>query len=219
MKERPILMSAPMVRAILDGSKTQTRRVVKPQPLVTDIKAEWAGRRPKGDGGGGFAHFPRKGETPSLDYMLFNCPYGQPGDRLWVRETFADLRGAGFDRAFAYLADSSKKGYEDEESKRCRLDYGVKWKPSIHMPRIASRLTLEITGVRVERLQDISEAHAIAEGIYQDIGGKYQKAKGSGPFCNTARQAFQFLWEDINGAESWAANPWIWVVEFKRVGK
>lgn len=155
MKERPILMSAPMVRAILDGSKTQTRRVIKVQPTA----------QPK------LCHNVTNNGRPSwvsdlyiqgarMGSQMQICPYGQPGDRLWVRETFADLRGAGFDTAFAYLANSSKKGHEDEESKRCRLDYGVKWKPSIHMPRIASRITLEITGIRVERLQDINNNDA-----------------------------------------------------------
>lgn len=234
MKERPILFSGPMVRAILEGRKTQTRRVIKPQPVpfiqyTPDIHPTTR-TAPYIDAYCGERKTAKNPRGMSRDWYWWTadnrlgehvarCPYGQPGDRLWVRETFADLRGAGFDRAFAYLADSSKKGYEDEESKRCRLDYGVKWKPSIHMPRIASRITLEITGVRVERLQDITEEDARAEGI-TDGGctecGNHEPCGCANPSPD-ARDAFCFLWGEINGAESWAANPWVWVIEFKRL--
>ena len=198
MKERPILFSASMVRAILNGSKTQTRRVIKQQPPNWSWHSVESVAKVYG----------LTQRIGSKNYWIKPCPYGQPGDRLWCRETWADLRGAGFDRPFAYLADSSKKGYEDEESKRCRLDYGVKWRPSIHMPRIASRITLEITGVRVERLHDITNNDALDEGTpdLRTIENGWDM-----------RRCFQDLWEQINGAGSWAENPWVWVIEFKKV--
>lgn len=192
-KERPILFSAPMVRAILDGNKTQTRRVVKlrnGQYMPPSEKADINGWR----------------------QMLRNCPYGQPVDRLWVRETFADLRGTGIEhrpdpsgplKRYAFAADHPPGSHGDE----ARKEFGVKWKPSIHMPRAASRITLEITGVRVERLQDVSRGDAMAEGCpFQNMAG------GPNP-CNW----FAGLWESINGTESWQSNPWVWVVEFKRL--
>lgn len=205
MKERPILFSAPMVRAILGGNKTQTRRVVKPQP-GTQMESVLQHNRP---------------EWP--------CPYGNPGVRLWVRETFADLRGTGIEhrsdpsgplQRYAFAADCLPGSYRDQ----ARRDFGVKWKPSIHMPRAASRITLEITGVRVERLSDCSETDAIAEGIERcEDGVGWRRGPVSGDIPNTATRtafpklAYQSLWESINGTGSWDANPWVWVVEFKRV--
>ena len=195
MKERPILFSAPMVRALLDGSKTQTRRVVKPQPSI--LAGEllcW------------------KDNALTDDQMAALCPYGKPGDRLWVRETFADLRGTGIEhrpdpsgplKRYAFAADHPPGSNGDE----ARKEFGVKWKPSIHMPRAASRITLEITEVRVERLQDISRGDAMVEGC---------------PFPNMAayndpRKWYADLWESISGPGSWDANPWVWAIEFKRL--
>jgi hypothetical protein len=181
MKERPILFSAPMVRALLDGSKTQTRRVVKPTP-------EWIGQS------GVLSYRGRVGLPHAL------CPYGQPGDRLWVRETHMDL-GA----CYLYRADASA------EQERAIVAPRQPWRPAIHMPRAASRITLEITGVRVERLQDISEADALEEGItYNDIPNN-----GLDPM--RARTWFRGLWESINGPGSWEANPWVWAVSFNRL--
>ena len=187
MKERPILFSAPMVRALLDGTKTQTRRVVKPTP-------EWIGQS------GVLSYRGRVGLPHAL------CPYGQLGDRLWVRETWArDDEDGGL----CYRADIGKGGDADDWE-RNRLD-GVprfRWRPSIHMPRAASRITLEITGVRVERLQNISEADAVAEGVRNSLhmpGGRF------------ANENFAHLWWAINGDGSWEANPWVWAVEFKRL--
>ncbi len=184
MKERPILFSAPMVRALLDGSKTQTRRVVKPTP-------EWIGQS------GVLSYRGRVGLPHAL------CPYGQPGDRLWVRETHMDL-GA----CYLYRADA------EAEQERAIVAPRQLWRPAIHMPRAASRITLEITGVRVERLQDISEDDALAEGcsstaIVHEDGEDY-----TGHY---ASEEYQVLWESINGPGSWDANPWVWVVEFKRL--
>jgi len=205
MKERPILFSAPMVRAILDSTKTQTRRVLRPQPpgSTTDVMT-W--HHPDDERKG--AHFWSWGPDPAnpgRDYIqpdwAVPCPYGEPGDRLWVRETFSPVPmvwtegGVDHRSDFAYLATGDIIG--------CH-----KWRPSIHMPRSASRITLEITGVRVERLQDISEADALAEGV-SAIMDEMRRA--------TPRCDFQALWQSINGPDSWAANPWVWVIEFKRI--
>ncbi|MBW0450878.1 hypothetical protein [Paraburkholderia phenoliruptrix] len=206
MKERPILFSGPMVRALLDGRKTQTRRIVTPQPV---IQRGWVG-------GAYWERRPERGMQPAdrwcIRDMVQFSPYGQAGDRLWVRETFAHIyRGNAMpetrcDEDVVYAAD----GFRPDE-----YVYGS-WKPSIHMPRWASRITLEVTGVRVERLNDISEDDARAEGCapaWLDVNGQDVNAYGK----PTYRQGFARLWRDINGADSWDANPWVWVVEFKRV--
>ncbi len=204
---RPILFGAPMVRALLAGTKTQTRRTVKlphENPLGKWEVLPWGGPN------GGRT---REGQTVPFQNVighsrtgeLIGCPYGQPGDRLWVRETWAqpDRRSAGFP-LWVYLAD-----YQERP--------GHNWRPSIHMPRAASRITLEITGVRVERLQDISEADAMAEGCTKNHNGYFW----GGPHAvsglkqmATAVSAYRDLWESINGPGSWDANPWVWVVEF-----
>ena len=211
MKERPILFSAPMVRAILSGSKSQTRRVVKPQP--TEGGLEWATAC-----GGDFAAW----QDPLLlldehsedgGPCQRKCPYGRIGEKLWVRETWMDLLGTGIERKtgdhgrYAYAADTPPGSYGDDQRKA----YGLKWRPSIHMPRAASRITLEVTGVRVERLQDISEADALEEGI------TYNDLPNNGLDPRRARTWYHRLWESINGPGSWEANPWVWVVEFKRL--
>ena len=180
MTERGILFNGTMVRALLDGSKTQTRRVVKPQP--------YEGGRP---------------EHWSISELSQFCPYGQPGDRLWVRETFAYL-GTNKRGPHAYCADT-------DDGERIRVD--APWKPSIHMPRAASRILLEIVSVRVERLNEISEGDAQAEGW------QYRPDVSDDPDVHTdaARDWYSDLWEQINGAGSWDTNPWVWVIEFKRV--
>jgi hypothetical protein len=175
-----------MVRAILNGSKTQTRRVVKLKP--------WHSLQEREDG----TLWPWMHDNDrDCDHWL-PCPYGQPGDRLWVRETFAEgIHQMADANHWAYAAD--RFGTQQRLSDR--------WKPSIHMPRSASRITLEITIVRVERLQDISEADAMAEGVN---AGKYLGLERANA------RAFSELWESINGPDSWAANPWVWVIEFRR---
>jgi len=181
--DRPILFSAPMVRALLAGTKTQTRRAVKMD--------RWR----LADGGEEFA-------PPTAA-----CPYGQPGDRLWVREAWARTKVAQ-DATGAIVVV-----YRESDS---RTDYGGPWKPSIHMPRAASRITLDITRVRVERLQAISEADAIAEGIVQTYDG-WGLPAGEHYHAADPRQSYFSLWEAINGPGSVEANPWLWVVEFKRL--
>lgn len=200
-KERPILFSGPMVRAILDGSKTQTRRIVKPQPETF-----------QGEKGIEFSltsnHRPVFADTFSRHY----CPMGAVSDRLWVRENFSvstDTIGLG----------GSIAGFDPEKYPDIRVWYQsdntrptwaeCRWRPSIHMPRWASRITLEVIGVRVERLRDISEQDAIAEG--------FQKAHLHGELWATARSEFWDCWESIYGQGQRAENPWVWVVEFKRL--
>ncbi|TQK10218.1 hypothetical protein [Herbaspirillum sp. SJZ107] len=189
MKERPILFTGPMVRAILDGSKTQTRRIAK----------EFAGRD---DLDAILKRFPNQN----------GCPHGQPGDRLWVRETFGHPWHHAQPDYFYRATDAAVETHPD---------FG-RWTPSIHMPRRASRILLEITGVRVERLQDISEADAWAEGIEAFDGALedmaiFEMARRTGRPFEDAATTYAALWESINGAGSWDANPWVWVIEFKRV--
>jgi hypothetical protein len=209
VKERPILFSAPMVGPVLDGSKTQTRRVMKPQPRRVD------GGVPFGDSPA-WAH----AEPGSA---IMRCPYGIRGDRLWVREN-------GWERPYRSARDMREGAdtwppYEyDVEPVCCWEDGELKrlcWKrrPSIHMPRWASRITLEVTAVRVERLQSISETDAIAEGIEPAAEG-YWRLYGrdtNGDMDRSARTSYRSLWESINGPGSWDANPWVWVIEFKRL--
>ncbi|EMO4690003.1 hypothetical protein ACUHOO_000828 [Pseudomonas aeruginosa] len=224
MKERPILFSGPMVRAILEGRKTVTRRIAKPvkHPDLGNIYAP---------GALVLEHEPQH----VVDRA---CPYGQPGDRLWVRETWTDVNMCGAP-ALAYRADEDIRdlmeepgflddrgafNYDDPRVKPypfacwyAELDQ-ARWRPSIHMPRWASRILLEITSVRVERLQDISEEQALAEGVRgEPCDHARQACSDIGCWGDTAKGAFGFLWEQLNGAGAWQANPWVWVVEFKRV--
>lgn len=206
MRERPILFSAPMVRALLAGTKTQTRRVAPIESFgVKQIEPgsiTWAIRFTKPIGKDGVVGHYSGGlftaEQASRIVASQFCPYGQTGDRLWVRETWSTHRC--FDHISpAALTTRSLHYWADGEIK------SGKGRPSIHMPRWASRITLEITGVRVERLQAISNEDAEAEGVKCDLSSL------------GFRDHFQTLWASINGAESWNANPWVWVVEFKRV--
>ena len=192
MKERPILFSAPMVRALLAGTKTQTRRVVKKLPWFDPPGNRWyipLGQR----------SFKCDAEREAWQHMPKCCPYGQPGDRLWVRETFMDL-GA----CYLYRADAGA------EAERALAAPGQPWKPAIHMPRAASRISLEVTGVRVERLQEISEADAQSEGC---IAPMYASDESTLSFA----VAYRHLWEAINGPGAWERNPFVWVVEFRRI--
>lgn len=216
MKERPILFSAPMVRALLAGTKTQTRRVVKWRGLQQGLNRGFSGLQVERSGSNWVLTSPTR---TSHEYRSVPMPrpYGEPGDRLWVRETFQPLFADGFDHytsdwetgkgyAVRYVATDGRAEWidgDDNISDRC--------KPAIHMPRWASRITLEITDVRVERLQDISEADAIAEGVSMPDGTP------TPPEFWSYRQEFGCLWQSINGPGSWDANHWVWVIEFKRV--
>lgn len=232
MEERPILFSAPMVRAILAGTKTQTRRVVKPQPFASHPAGAVLGGQNCASRWIFYPAGPIDGSEEAAyetDDGLRPCPYGQPGDRLWVRETwrwYGRFRAGHNEGGFLYAADLSSKTFTDfpdaidrwgEFEAACERGQTNKWKPSIHMPRWASRLTLEITGVRVERVQEISEADARAEGCDGECPIGYIPAYQKAPLAYHYAQ----VWAAINGEEgsrSWSANPWVWVVEFKRVG-
>lgn len=204
MKERPILFSGLMVKAILSGSKTQTRRIASKDHSATSIRwVENMETRPEtGLHTGRYTGWIKECGAPLLIPM--KCPYGSVGDRLWVRETWKPVHCDGSGTIYsATCEDGSIKG----------------WKPSIHMHRFRSRITLEITGVRVERLQDISEADARAEGVESLAGGFYKAYRpvGQQVACLTAVASYVQLWESINGPGSWSANPYVWVLEFRRV--
>jgi len=206
MKERPILFSGPMVRAIMEGRKTQTRRIVKGCfPPITG---------------------PDHWNDFTDQAHVFKCPYGKPGDQLWVREAWAWGTGPadGQEPTKDNTAIIYREDWERTYPKGSDYDLSGSWKPSIHMPRWASRIQLEVTGVRVERLQDISEEDAWAEGVpcsaWQEWdwdddgyptpwGKRYQRAK----------EEYEELWESINGLGSWASDPFVWVIEFKAVGR
>lgn len=200
MKERPLLFSAPMVRALIAGTKSQTRRVVK-APGWDPASPEYGGltgiKQHADERIGLQAYF---WHARSALAHGVRCPYGQPGDRLWVRETWRRY-GDGI----AYRADYGDASFADEVH--------APWKPSIHMPRCLSRITLEITGVRVERLKDISADDAYDEGA-ADWAAETQRNGNKWP--NIVR-AYQGLWESINGPGSWDANPWVWVLSFRRL--
>ena len=245
MKERPILFSASMVRALLAGTKTQTRRVVKAMPVVASpsvshIRCELHPFSRKAMAGtpGESAALPDQMAWVAYDWVenaigiesieWLRNPYGQPGDRLWVKETFFDVRPWRYEPLFGGVAGDFiyRAEYEyREEQGRPDILGGRHWRPSIFMPRAASRLTLEIASVRVERLQDITREDAIAEGLeareteigpfYPDYGWKLKG--GSRHEFADPRESYRTLWEKLNGAGSWAANPWVWVLEFKRV--
>lgn len=213
MKERPILFKGELVRAILEGRKTQTRRLVKPSTVA------WLGSNAGG-----------------MDSAIDHCPYGSPGDRLWVRESWGDAdhyyQGHVNDcpSVVAYSTRDAIQFDADEPTPIAATDMAswnwdkMKWRPSIHMPRWASRIDLEVVEVRVQRLQDITEEDAREEGLDEWIpcnvitglkgvrlGGAFRQA--------TCREHFAWLWDIINGKRAtWASNPWVWAITFRRVG-
>lgn len=208
MTERPILFSGPMVRALLDGTKTQTRRVIKRQPWAScSIEEGYEGESPfvySALHGAGPGHDVDESRTPCV------CPYGQPGDKLWVRETWSTH--AFLDDVPPSLLTTRSLHYWADGHVRTG-----KVRSSIHMPRWASRILLEITCVRVERLQDISEADARAEGV--TIEERHTVGYCAGEFLPPSIRAYRELWEAINGPQSWDANPWVWVVDFRRIDR
>lgn len=242
-KERPILFNEAMVRAILEGRKTQTRRVMKPQPRPVPEDSPcspdhwWPCRTVQS-----MVCVEAQFNNPAWQGIAeVCCPHGQTGDRLWVRETWRGV--VGINPPDEPLETGVARYIPDQEHCR-RVEYKATqgpdaepWRPSIHMPRWASRITLEITGVRVEQLQDIREEDAKAEGVhsYDDFptNSCCPQCQGQGVHgaagpnlgwvevdcqeCETAEQRFRHLWESINGPGSWDANPWVWVVEFRRV--
>ncbi|EMK7726176.1 hypothetical protein V9P73_004302 [Yersinia enterocolitica] len=221
MNEKPILFNSEMVQAILSGRKTQTRRIMKAQPSehfhpqtihgAMDFTAHWY--TPGVIDKDGYLQPARKDVFGVADEDEgYACPLGAVGDQLWVRETFAT--GLCTESTLAYRATHKTEDLEEGWGET------IKWTPSIHMPRWASRINLLITGVRVERLNDISEQDAISEGLecYVDDGVPYY-----GPFNNGDCRpdvVFRGLWDSIYGqkeGENWQANPWVWVINFERM--
>lgn len=218
MKERPILFSGPMVRAILDGRKTQTRRALGPRVLPWTSAPDW----------------------PAFAADL--CPYGVPGDRLWVRETYALHRIHDATPPSKVLPTLLRDRWFRADGDCTRDDSGDRdgwwfegrffpgpirpigsWRPSIHMPRWASRILLEVTDVRAERLQDITEEDARAEGINRISHGRegyffhHERTEPHSKNWCHADDAFRELWDSINGAGAWDRNDWVWAVSFRRV--
>ncbi|WLG64798.1 hypothetical protein PSH90_12055 [Pseudomonas sp. FP1762] len=194
IKERPILFSAPMVRAILDGRKTVTRRPMKGSAL------KW------------LEEFVPEFVSHSANGL---CPFGRPGERLWVREAFGlQVRhyGGGTGEHIVYRATNPNAIYCKSAEGR---EYPVKWKPSIHMPRHSSRILLEITDVRVERLQDITYEQAAAEGVHRGPLREWCASDEGGACHKYPIPAFRDLWQSTGG--DWDANPWVWCVSFRRV--
>jgi hypothetical protein len=220
MKEHPILFSGPMVRAILEGRKTQTRRIIKPQPDgwirgnsgAFGVPKKITNKKPHKNG-------TIWQEEDDTCYEDINCPYGQPDDRLWVRET--------------WQLDEDERGFVYRADIRNFADYAFgppSWRPSIFMPRKACRIVLEIADIRVERLQEISEADAIGEGVewwheerlksrpkHYRVYCDYDNPKDPAQYTSSAVDSFSTLWQSINGPESWNQNPWVWVIEFNRI--
>lgn len=202
-KERPILFNAEMVQAILSGRKTQTRRIMGNQPAGQDLETVHVRHNDDFN----FQWYGNLGESG-----YFPCPLGKPGDQLWVRETWNKHGGL-----LTYRAD-----HDWIEEMRKATVCPAKWVPSIHMPRWASRINLLITGVRVERLNDISDADAMSEGIDADRLAESQDhydciADHNMTGRPTAKGYFSSLWQSIYGEENWEANPWVWVINFERM--
>jgi hypothetical protein len=227
-RERPILFSAPMIRALLSGAKTQTRRVIAPgrdgtvaewrTAWVMDAVKRWA---PSMDGWWTMAV--DGGHIGSVQ-----CPYGVPGDRLWVREAFySDTLSPDTEYQHVHYREGLAHGHFHRRA-ALHLDgksgHRGPWRPSIHMPRWASRITLEVTDVRVQRLQDISEDDARAEGVDADpVEAWFDSVGGAGdPYAAACSKLYRFgfakAWDSINGKRCpWSSNPWTWAISFKRV--
>ncbi|HAS1203945.1 TPA: hypothetical protein I3821_004031 [Enterobacter cloacae] len=223
-----MIFNGEMVRAILDGRKTQTRRIMKVQPsdgfhpthngYDLDLNAHWY--TPGVVDKNGYLQPAKKDVFGVADENEgYTCPFGAVGDRIWVRETWAEA-GAGAPDLKLYRANYPEHVPTHYENVPPADE--IRWTPSIHMPRWASRILLEITGMRVERLNGISETDAEAEGIDMEALFDAQDCYDCIADHNmtgrpTATGAFKYLWESIYGEESWKSNPWVWVIEFKVV--
>lgn len=235
IKERPILFSAPMVRALLAGRKSQTRRMVK--PALADPLLRLCGRSDPAQPlreltgqefcDGKFHVWSRT--RPHCD-LLFRCPYGQPGDRLWVKETWRMKLSPGTQRTDDADDGASGRDGEDRIDTCPEIQYRAQgdsdpgpWKSALFMPRTASRISLEILAIRIERLQEISQTDAFAEGIRLPQPDLIYGTKTVLPSClnaddqDAARGMYRALWENINGRHSWDANPLVWVIEFRHL--
>lgn len=226
MKERGIIFNGEMVRAILDGRKTQTRRIMAIQPEHSELGLRRVIDSKNGRDNGKYFWSQSDARGLKMRSKVLGCPYGEVGDRIWVRETY---QGPLFDYEHmeSYLEDSSKfekpefcvyradgkpapEFYDADDNLHCC------WRPSIHMPRWASRILLEIIDIRVERLNAIRQADAIAEGAPPSHPSIDCVSREYG-FPDFSRSWFGQTWQHIYGEESWQANPWVWVIEFKRI--
>ncbi len=231
IKERGIIFSAEMVQALLDGRKTQTRRVMKPQPVLDDInnsdtrewQNEWHAKVgyciPSEADEWGFYRSVAQRHDPQccgcellgvLPQRYWRCPYGKPGDRLWVRETWSEVKWSGLiGNPGPPISDVVYKAGPHPFNKDHPHGWHEKdrWKSSRYMPRRASRITLEVTDVRVERVQEITVKQCMMEGI------KFEK------YWDTPYADFATLWDRINDKRgySWQSNPWVWVIQFERI--
>lgn len=250
MKQHPILFSTPMVNAILEGRKTQTRRIVKP---MAGKQSEWLtidkiGQVPHGEiiKGGWQMHHPKAGQFHAGVDVPYNsplgwikCPYGQVGDVLWVREKWFPAAITGNRVLIGFNTEDASQSHEfivdDVAPYWKKLERGCMI-PSIHMPKAACRIWLEITDIRVERLQEISDLDALSEGVsslpstwidqqFPEYAKKFKEWKDAGivtlrpPLGPLPSEKFQKLWQSINGRESWDSNPWVWVISFKQIDK
>lgn len=216
IREKGLIFNSEMVRALLDGRKTQTRRPVKFPVHDKNLGCELAGNE-------------LAGELSAGNYL--NSAFGKPGDRIWVRETWADAGASAPDLKLyrANYPEHVPSIYENVPPAK-----EIRWTPSIHMPRTASRILLEITDVRVERLNAISEQDAQSEGVHNEVWDQTVVARNYAvideffqfwsedmphyvEMNQLYRSSFRSLWESIYGAENWQANPWVWVISFKRV--
>ena len=223
MKERQILFSGPMVRAILDGSKTQTRRL-QGLNLINECPCDWEFSGQVDDEFGWCFNQISKSNAPNeCQGLAIKCPYGVVGDRLWVKETWGVLDHAEHD--VAYKADRHIQRFLDgipgaawfeADWRKVINTKKDRWRPSIFMPHWASRITLEITELRVQRLQDISEDDARAEGVAQ--GFLFPTDPMTASVTPSFRKEFARAWESINHKKHpWESNPWVWAISFKRV--
>lgn len=231
MREIGMLFSEPMVQAILDGRKTQTRRIIKPKPkplseILPGRIPDVAAVMEKFDRGRGVINVGKQ-------ILIPHCPYGQKGDRIWVRETWAVAH---------YYCENTGDTWSEYLYRATAKDDNEKWRPSIHMPRFASRITLEIVSVRVERLREITADDCYSEGIFVEPPAGCDPKKPDGwdgwsdarkneyaygqaratyiaqlHHCDLYVNAYRKLWESIYGPASWDENPWVWVIEFKRI--
>lgn len=220
VKDQSLSFKAPMICAILDETKTQTRRLVKPQPPSREFMMGRSGTdigmyQPKPDenlwrltGAVGVAREKMGSDFPKSS--AWKCPCGIVGDRIWVRETWKATGLFGGEKPSRTQACSRFVYAASKEFEKAG-DTFFRWRPSIHMPRWASRITLEITEVRAERLNEISHSDVLAEGIREASAVQY------GSYQDDTRENFQHLWESIYGPGSWKMNPMVWVIGFKRI--
>lgn len=230
MIESPILFSAPMVRAILDGRKTQTRRVAQFKPREEGLNLSFSGLVADSYGGRNWMLYSQGGSGWNERTHPLQSPYGVAGDRLWVKETFVAYGRWG-------TRFNEKKGRDEWHFVDMTLETGREYRfgadlrnarrdsvtptwwrrPSIFMPRVASRITLEVTGVRIERLQSISEADARAEGVA--VEERHTTGYCAGEYLPPSIRAYRELWDSLNAERGfgWDTNPWVWVVEFRRL--